>query len=145
MDANQIRAFRGDAETPDAVKKAREDFQFVLSQSNFLAPNYLGYQSIVKNGVTLGYALAVPFNVEEKECTVPEHLVKKDDPKMYVAAVCYKGGRPVDVLMFNSALFAKCKKPIDHDKKKSQYVLHIKDIGHSSMQMHAFGYVIGNL
>lgn len=145
MDAKQIQELRGDYVIPEAIKKAREDFRFVLSQSNFLAPNYLDYQSMVKSGVTLGYALAIPLNVEQKQCTVPGHLVKKDDPKMFVAAVCYQGGKPIDLLMFNSVLFAKAKKPIKYNKKTGEYVLKIKDIKHASMQKHAFGYVIGNL
>ena len=145
MDAEQLKALRGETDTPDAIKRAREDFQFVLSKSNYLAPSYIGYQSIVKSGVNLGYALAIPFNVEEKQCSVQANLVKTDDPKMYVAAVCYQGGKPVDMLMFNSAMFAKKAKPIKYDKKAGKYTLVIKDIKHANMQKHAFGYVIGNL
>ena len=146
MDSNTLRALRGESDVSDAVKKAREDFRFVLSQSNFLAPNYLDYQSMVKSGVTLGYALALPFNIENKQFTVPGNLVKKDDPKMFVAAVCYEGGKPVDILMFNSALFAKAKKPIKYNKKTGEYVVLVKKgIKHESMQKHAFGVVIGNL
>ena len=109
MDLKQLSELKGETGVPEGIKKARDDFRFVLSQQNILAPNNLDYQSIVKSGVTLGYALAVPFNVEEKQCTVPAKLVKTDDPKMFVAAVCYQGGKPVDLLMFNSALFAKVK------------------------------------
>jgi len=145
LDINQISQLKGETGVSDAARKAKDDFRFVLSQSNFVAPNYLDYQSMVKNGVTLGYALAVPFNVDEKQCTIPANLIKKEDPKMFVAAVCYQGGKPVDLLMFNSGLFAKAKKPIKFNKKTNQYVLHIKDIKHAGMQKHAFGHVIGTL
>jgi hypothetical protein len=145
LDLNQLKELKGTTEMSDATRKARDDFRFVLSQSNFVAPNYLEYQSMVKNGVTVGYALAVPFNVEEKQCVIPVNLVKKDDPKMYVAAVCYQGGKPVDLLMFNAVLFAKGKKPVKFDKKNNRYLLLIKDIKHDSMQKHAFGHVIGSL
>lgn len=145
MDINQFKELRGETDTSDAIKKARDDFRFVLSQSNFVAPNYLEYQSMVKNGKQVGFALAIPFNVEEKQCTVPAGLVKKDDPNMYVAAVCYQGGKPVDLLMFNSAQFAKGKKPVKFDKKNNRYLILIKDIKHDSMQKYAFGHVIGNL
>ena len=145
MDINQISALKGNTGVSDAVRKARDDFRFVLSQSNFVTPSYLDYQSMVKNGVTVGYALAIPLNVEERQCTVPGNLIKKDDPKMFVAVVCYQGGKPIDLLMFNSVLFAKGKKPIKFNKKTGEYVLFIKDIKHDSMQKHAFGHVIGNL
>ena len=146
MDINQIKELRGETGgVSDATRKARDDFRFVLSQSNFVTPNYLDYQSMVKSGVTIGYALAVPFNVEEKQCTVPGNLVKKDDPKMFVAVVCYQGGKPVNLLMFNSAVFAKAKKPVKFNKKTNQYVLQIKDIKHDSIQKYAFGHVIGSL
>ena len=147
MDINQISQLKGEVGVSDLVKKARDDFRFVLSKSNILAPSNLQYQSIVKSGVTVGYALAAPFNVEDGECVIPAHLIKADDPKMYVALVCYRGGAPVDVLMFNSAYFAKAKKPIKYSKRGGQYeyVISIKDINHKSMQQHALGYVIGNL
>ena len=145
MDINQIRELKGTTGMSDAERKAKDDFRFVLSQSNFVTPSYLDYQSMVKNGETKGYALAVPLNVEQRQCTVPANLVKKDDPKMFVAVVCYQGGKPVDLLMFNSVLFAKAKKPVKFNKKTNQYVLHIKDIKHDSMQKHAFGHVIGSL
>jgi len=145
MDAEQIKELKGDVDVSDAVKKAREDFRYVLSQSNYITPNYLDYQSIEKNGVTHGYALVLPFNTDDKELFVPAGLVKKDDPKMFVAAVCYQGGKPVDLLMFNSVLFAKTKKPVKYDKKRGEYVVKIKDIKHDSMQVHALGHVIGNL
>lgn len=145
MDINQLSQLKGETSLPESTRKAREDFRFVLSQSNFLTPPHLDYQSMIKSGVTLGIALAVALNVEEKQCVVPANLVLKEDPKMYVAVVCYQGGKPVDLLMFNSAMFAKAKKPIKFDKNSNQYVLKIKDARHESMQKYAFGNVIGKL
>jgi len=142
---NQLKELKGESGVPDAIKKAKDDFRYVLSRSNYTAPAQLEYQSICKGAATLGYALAVPFNIEQKMFTVPANLVKTDDPKMYVAAVCYKEGTPIDLLMFNSALFAKKAKPIKYDKKNGRYVLKIKDIKHASMEKFAFGFVIGNL
>jgi len=145
MDINQIKALRGEVGVPDSIKKARDDFRYVLSQSNFITPTNLDYMGMQKNGVNHGMALPVPFNVEEHQCTVPGNLVKVDDPKMYVALVCYQGGKPIDLLVFRSELFAKSKKPIKFNKKTNQYLIKIKDIKHESMQQHAFGRVIGNL
>ena len=145
MDINQIKELRGDVEMSGAEKKARVDFRFVVSQSNLVAANSLEFLGVQRGSVTIATVLPIPFNTEEKVCKLSAGRVKKEDPKMFVALVCYKGGSPVDVLMLNSALFAKPKKIIKYNKKTEQFLITIKDLGHESMQKYAFGVVIADL
>ena len=142
---NRLKELTSDAREGDALVKAREDFRFVLGQANLTTTNYLDMQAIVKVNETLAYVLAVPFNTEDKSCVISGGKIRKEDPKMYVAAVCYRGGKPVDVFMFNSALFVKSNKIVKYNKKTDQYVIRIKNIKHKSMQQYAFGFVVRNL
>jgi len=138
----QIKELKGNMGVSSVTQKARDDFRYAVAKTDYTAPNYLDYQAICKGSETLGYALAVPLNVEEKKCTVTASLVKADDPKMHVAVVCYKGGAAIDVLLFSSGIFVRSAKL---DKKNGTYVLKIKDIDNAKIQQFALKNVIGNL
>ena len=143
MDINQIKELRGDTSESEVIKRAREDFRYVCSQANLTASSYMNTQELMRGSEKIARVLAIPFNVEERVSVFNASSIEKNNPKMFVAAVCYRGGAPINVLMFNAA--ALPGKNFKYNKKTDEYSLKIKDINHKSMQQYAFGYVIKNL
>ena len=127
------------------VKKARDDFQYICSKTHIFAINNVHLMSMTRNGTKIGDALPVPFDIYHKKVQIPGALVNLDDPRFYVAVVCYEGGAPFDVLMLNSSMFQKKllgAKFIKVDKKTNNYVLKIKNVRQESMQKYTFGAVM---
>ena len=145
MDIEMLKNLRGDVDTGAAARRAKDDFRFAMGKVNLIAANHVDMFAMVRGSTTLGFAMPVPFNLEDKKCYIPVGLVKKEDPKMFVAVVCYRGGAPADILMINSSVFAKSRRPVKYDKRNNQYVLKLKDTNALSMRKFAFGAVIANL
>lgn len=126
-------------------RKAQDDFRYVATQLNLMVANDVDLLAVHLNGRKICEVLAVPLVSEKKVCQMPANLVKINDPKMYVAVVCYKDGKPVDVLMLESEMFAHQRKFVGFDKKANSYTVKIRDVGHASGQGYSFGSVISQL
>jgi len=144
------------------VKRAIDDFRYLGTQSYCVVLYNMGLMSVTKNGVALANVLCVPVDLAKKTVSFPKNKLKFDDPKMYVAAVCYNNGKVVDTLMFNASMF-KSARPVSKSKfgeffnnlfkgdlvvedvEKNELVLKIKKVKHASSRKHAFGVVIGQL
>ena len=126
-------------------RRAQNDFRFVATKLNLMVANNVDLLAVHLNGRKICDVVAVPLITEKKVCQLPENLVKLDDPKMFVAVVCYEDDKPIDVLMLDSEMFAHQMKFISRDKKAGAYVIKIKDIKHPAAQKHAFGLVISEL
>ena len=153
IDFNQLAGFKDEARVGDDVRKAETDFRYLCSQSNFFVSNNLGLLSMTKSGEKHGDALCLPFKTSDKMLRINKSQVKLDDPNMYVAIVCYIDGKPVDVLLINSAKFAESmeaklfnfNKFITFDKKTEQFEVHIRNLNDAAVQKFAFGEVFGHL
>ena len=129
----------------EAVKQARQDFRYVCEQSNLFISTNIKLLALSRNNIKVADALPIPFDTAKKIARFPQNLVKLDDPKMFVAAVCYADGKPIDVLMLNSALFAHPKKFIKADNKMGEFILKIKDIKKEVIRQYGFGLVVQKL
>ena len=144
------------------VKRAIDDVRYLGTQSYCVVLYNMGLMSVTKNGVQLASVLCVPVDLSKKTVSFPKNKLKFDDPKMFVAAVCYSNGKVVDTLLFPVSLFSKAR-PISKSKiggffgnmfngdmvaediEKDELVLKTKKVKHSSSRRHAFGVVIGQL
>ena len=127
-------------ELPD-VRRAREDFRSVCTSANVVVTSNLDWMSMTRNGQRLNDCLVVPFNVETGASRFPASKVKVDDPKMYIAIVCYQEGTPIDVLLVQAAMLKKIKAKLD--KNTGEYVFKCKNIKHPKLQQYSFGVVVG--
>jgi len=146
MQVDQVNSIVGGSskyqDRPD-VKKAREDFRYVSSSSEFVVSNYLDYLRLSKNSVPMADFLVIPFDTQAKITRFPKSTISAASPKLYVAVVCYANGNPIDVLLFNSALLGK--KPFKFDGKTGEFVLKIKDVKNKKIQNNSFGVMVTKL
>jgi|GEM_PF-4996726 len=148
MDIQQLTALRGVTvpyKEQEPVRKAIDAMHVLAANKNMIFVPMLDLYSLQYNGSTVANCLPVYFDVASKVAVVPGNLVKPNDPKMYASVVCFDGDKPVDVLMFDSVMFAKKKKPVKFDKNNNQYLIKIKDIKDKKMQLYSFGVVVGQL
>jgi len=153
LDFQQIANFKNEGGVNEDVRKAEADFRYLCSQSNFFISSNLGLLSLTKSGTKHGDVLCIPFKTSDKVIRIPKSKIKLDDPQMYVAVVCYIDGKPVDVLLINSAKFAESmevklfnfSKLISYDKKVEQFEVHIKNLNDAAVQKFAFSEVFGHL
>lgn len=146
------------------VKRANGDFRYVVEHSNYILSPNLGLSAVIKNGEVLVDALVVPLKLEEKISKFPMELVRKDDPKMYVAAVCYKDDKPIDTLLFSASMikesfdskkwfkfkelikikdFFSTKRFFKYDKKTGEVVLKIKgNVNSPTLKKYHFNNVV---
>ena len=146
---------------PD-VKQANDDFRYLATQSYYQVLFNNGLLGVFKEQKLLADVLCVPIDLDKKVTTFPTGSVQRDNPKMCVVAICYRGGKPADALAFNFACLAQGKhkmrfyeailrffrKPalmLTQNEEKQEYTLTINDINHSSVRRLKFSIVFGQL
>ena len=146
----------------DEVKQAMDDFRYVATSVYCVVLFNKGLLGVTKNGEHLADVLCVYVDLEKKTASFPKEKVNINDPKMYVAAVCYKNKKAVDVLLFPSSMFAKIeeqnkfakfvnkvlrrKRLIEEDETRNDvFILNIRSPSELSLRKYGFGYVIGHL
>lgn len=143
-----------------SVRQAEEDFKYLCTRQYYSVLPSQGLLAVSKSAKHVLDVQCIPVDLgSETPTTFPRDRVAVKNPKMYIAAVCYKDGKATDVLLFHSSLFDPDKKESAvkgfmgkiMKKKKlieavgSEYMLNIKDANPADLRKYSFAYVMGHL
>jgi len=127
-------------------QKARNDFKFLCSQSNFLVKNNVNNYAISKDGKIIGDFFPVGYNVKNRSVAIPEKFIDVEKEDLYIAVVCYENEEVKDVFVFKarefkhmggklSSLFSMFK----HSSKVNQYAVVLGDGEKQKLKQSSFG------
>ncbi|MDR0975418.1 MAG: hypothetical protein LBM01_00465 [Christensenellaceae bacterium] len=125
-------------------KQAKQDFSFLCSQTNLAALanlNFIAPKSAVEGVGSLGDFLPLGMEINDKRVEFPANLIDTASAEQYVAVVCYKDERPIDVLVFRAIEFAKTGLFSIFKNKNGLCSIKIGDINSPKMKERSFGYV----
>ena len=135
------------------VKRAIDDFRNIGTQAYCVVLYNMGLMSVTKNGIQLASVLCVPVDLSKKTVNFPKNKMKFDDPKMYVAAVCYNNGNTADILLLPASMFAV--RPLSFFKRlfnkalvteeQGELVLNTKRVNSPSLKKYTFNAMLGQL
>lgn len=129
-------------------KKANTDFKYLCSQTGYSTLNNLNFLTLktIVQGRKVGEFLVIGHDLSDRMVKFPKDLIDLDKEDHYVAVVCYKDDKVVDVLVFNVASFKKVGLlSIFKDlKKEDAYGVSISSPSDKKMIQYTFGYVLKN-
>lgn len=127
-------------------QKARNDFKFLCSRSNFLVKNNVNNYAISKDGKMIGDFFPVGYNVKNRSVVIPEKFIDVEKEDLYISVVCYENEEVKDVFVFKarefkhlggklSSLFSMFK----YSSKHKQYAIVLGDGEKQKLKQSSFG------
>ena len=127
-------------------QKARNDFKFLCSQSNFLVKNNVNNYAVSKDGKMIGDFFPVGYDVKNRSVVIPEKFIDVEKEDLFITVVCYESGEVKDVFVFKarefkhmggkiSSLFSMFK----YSAKHKQYAVVLGDGEKQKLKQSSFG------
>ncbi|MDD2226994.1 MAG: hypothetical protein PHH71_00210 [Clostridia bacterium] len=131
-------------------QQAEKDFKYLCSQTNYsifdsLKGNFTLRTSDSK-GRTIGEFLIIGHDTSTNIVKFPKNLIDVEKPNSYVAVVCYKNDKVLDVFVFDVANFKKVGliSMFKSYNKTNEYGIAL-NINSQKTKQYSFGYVLSKL
>jgi len=131
-------------------QQAEKDFKYLCAQTNYSTFDSLKGNFTLKTADSkaknIGEFLVIGHDTSTSIAKFPKNLIDVEKPNSYVAVVCYKDDKVLDVFVFNVDNFKKVglMSVFKSYNKTNEYGIAL-NMGSQKIKQYSFGYVLSKL